>query len=156
MVAAATSTSTSIKVTDTDGRTRNDSSSASSSQSLLCSSRSDMSYVGLQSGALLEIQHSMEVSTSVVLNFCRKNVLRHYFRLLTFVGWRPLLDTEDRDAYYLTLKLINVTYFFVVIAIMALGHLLQYAACFRRDSVPSFRDKETLLTKGWVQETVKV
>ncbi|CAN7974966.1 unnamed protein product [Ixodes persulcatus] len=135
---------------------RRSSSSGSSSPAHIRSNLSDNSYVGIQSGALLDFQSPMEVSTSVVLSFCRKHVLRHYFRLLMLVGWKPLLDTDRGDPCFVALSAANVAYSTAVFAVLVLGHLLQYAACFRRDGVLSFRVKmSTLLTTSWIQESDK-
>ncbi|XP_077520086.1 uncharacterized protein LOC144129901 [Amblyomma americanum] len=119
--------------------------------------RSNNSYVGIRSSVFLDMHSPMEVSTSVVLSFCRKSVLRHYFRLLSLVGWRPLVETGERESCQTPLRAFNVTYNLVISVVLILGHVLQYASCYRRDGIINYRSQESqsssLKDHGWVQNT---
>ncbi|KAH8033681.1 hypothetical protein HPB51_015303 [Rhipicephalus microplus] len=121
-------------------------------QQIVCS---NSSYVGIHSGAFLDMHSPMEVSTSVVLNFCRKNVLRHYFRLLAVVGWLPLVDASEPAHCQPALQTLNVMYNLVVFVVLFMGQMLQYASCFRRDGIMNYRSSalhfNTLKHFGWVE-----
>ncbi|KAH9374288.1 uncharacterized protein LOC144174968 isoform X2 [Haemaphysalis longicornis] len=127
---------------DDDGGRHSSSSSNGSSPPLVCSNgshASNASYVNVHASVFLDMHSPMEVSTSVVLTFCREKVLRHYFRLLTAVGWRPLVEVETngRDRCQPALQTLNIMYSMVAFVLVCLGHLLQYASCFRRDGIVS-------------------
>ncbi|XP_049522432.1 uncharacterized protein LOC119448724 [Dermacentor silvarum] len=92
-------------------------------------------YAGMRSSVFLDVHAPMEVSTSVVLRFCRENVLSHYFRLLAMVGWRPLVDTSEHVRCQPALQTLNVMHNLVLFILLVLGHVLQYMSCFRRDGI---------------------
>lgn len=121
-------------------------------QQIVCS---NSSYVGIHSGAFLDMHSPMEVSTSVVLNFCRKNVLRHYFRLLAVVGWLPLVDASEPVHCQPALQTLNAMYNLIVFVVLLMGQMLQYASCFRRDGIINYRSSalhfNTLKHFGWVE-----
>lgn len=138
----------------TEEESRHSSDSCSPPPQIMCS---DTSYVGIHSGAFLDMHSTMEVSTSVVLSFCRKNVLRHYFLLLTAVGWRPLVDASEHERCQPALQTLNIMYNAVFFIVLVTGHLLQYAACFRRDGIVNYRSPalhfHALKHYGWVEGT---
>ncbi|KAL1414479.1 hypothetical protein MTO96_000881 [Rhipicephalus appendiculatus] len=98
-------------------------------------------YVAVRPSIFLDMHVPMEVSTSVVLSFCQHNVLRHYYRLLAVVGWRPLVDTSEHVRCQPVLQTLNVMHNVVVFVVLVLGHVLQYTACFRRDGMISYRSQ---------------
>ncbi|XP_067141139.1 uncharacterized protein [Centruroides vittatus] len=76
---------------------------------------------------------SADLSTSAVLQYCKRRVLIPYFRLLALLGWRRILNvTQNEDPGY-CVKIINIGYLILVITFVLLGYVLQYAACFRKD-----------------------
>ncbi|KAH6935259.1 hypothetical protein HPB50_004828 [Hyalomma asiaticum] len=119
---------------------RHSSDSSRASRSLPTAS-GNTGYVAVRASVYLDVHAPMEVSTSVVLSFCQQNVLRHYFRLLAMVGWRPLVDTSEHVRCLPALQTLNVMHNVVVFVVLVLGHVLQYTACFRRDSIVSDRSQ---------------
>lgn len=76
---------------------------------------------------------SADLSTSAVLQYCKRRVLIPYFRLLALLGWRRILNvTQNEDPGY-CVKIINFGYLLFVITFVIIGYILQYAACFRKD-----------------------
>ncbi|KAH7979994.1 hypothetical protein HPB49_012456 [Dermacentor silvarum] len=136
----------------TEEESRHSSDSCSPPPQIMCS---NTSYVGIHSGAFLDMHSTMEVSTSVVLSFSRKNVLRHYFLLLTIVGWRPLVDASEHERCQPALQTLNIMYNAVFFIVLVMGHLLQ--SCFRRDGIVNYRSPalhfHALKHYGWVEGT---
>lgn len=73
------------------------------------------------------------VSTSAILNYCKMKVLRPYFRLLSILGWRPLLNQATLFENNLWVRIINCIYTALIIALILIGYLLQYSCCYRQD-----------------------
>ncbi|KAH8026094.1 hypothetical protein HPB51_015443 [Rhipicephalus microplus] len=119
-------------------RLSSESSRASPSFPIVCG---NAGYVTVRPSIFLDMHVPMEVSTSVVLSFCQRNVLRHYYRLLAVVGWRPLVDTSEHVRCQPVLQTLNVMHNIVVFVVLVLGHVLQYTACFRRDGIISYRSQ---------------
>ncbi|XP_064482488.1 uncharacterized protein LOC135395179 [Ornithodoros turicata] len=129
---------------------------------LLCSStdrssktsseESYLSYLGRMAVSGTDTHNnSQEASTSVILNFCQIRVLKHYFRLLCFVGWRPMFAVPNTHGCYGCLQSFNTFYVSCVIALMCVGHVLQYMACFRRDSLLSYKKSDSPISPSWIQ-----
>ncbi|XP_003741559.1 uncharacterized protein LOC100898501 [Galendromus occidentalis] len=82
------------------------------------------------------------VSTSVVLRFCRTRVLRSYYRLLSAVGWRPVLNETNANggsgAAFMR-RLLNVLYSLTAMIFIVAGHVLAYITVYRRDSMDNTR-----------------
>lgn len=73
------------------------------------------------------------ISTSAILNYCKLKVLRPYFRLLSILGWRPLVNQATLFENHLWVRIINCVYTALIIALILMGYLLQYSCCYRQD-----------------------
>ncbi|XP_014670003.1 PREDICTED: uncharacterized protein LOC106811008 [Priapulus caudatus] len=83
-------------------------------------------------------EHIAEVQcnpTSVALSFCKKTVLTPYMRLMCVLGWRPLPEERQSRFSSYCCRVANVVYPLVVLGIILLGYVLQFAACLRTDRV---------------------
>ncbi|XP_022668749.1 uncharacterized protein LOC111253521 isoform X1 [Varroa destructor] len=89
--------------------------------------------------------HHDQVSTSVVLRFCRTRVLRSYCRLLAAVGWKPLLG-DGTMRYDALRKVINMVYVLAVIGLILGGHIITIKTYYRRDAMRNTRCREFQLS----------
>ncbi|RWS11248.1 uncharacterized protein B4U79_14579 [Dinothrombium tinctorium] len=78
-----------------------------------------------------------ENSTAAILHFCKLKVLKPYFRLLSVLGWRPILYQWRPFEHHIFVKLINWTYTLLVMSLIICGYVLQYMTCYRHDGFPS-------------------
>lgn len=85
------------------------------------------------------VETELQESTSVALHFCKRKVLRPYFRLLALLGWRPIFYPIAPEVTWYA-KLFNVIYTALVIFLMLVGYVLQFASCFRQDGYPPYRN----------------
>ncbi|KAK2157885.1 hypothetical protein LSH36_183g02042 [Paralvinella palmiformis] len=72
----------------------------------------------------------MDNPVTIALHRCNERVLKPYRRLLLFVGWEQWFD----DPVNICQKMINFIHPIIVMAFVLGGYVIQYAACFRRDS----------------------
>ncbi|XP_054166763.1 uncharacterized protein LOC128964225 [Oppia nitens] len=78
--------------------------------------------------------------TSVALHLCKRKVLKPYFRLLAVLGWRPIVYPIAPEVTF-TAKVFNVLYTTIVILVIVVGYVLQYASCFRQDGYPPYHSE---------------
>ena len=80
------------------------------------------------------------VSTSAILRYCKMKVLKPYFRLLSILGWRPLIsqNTLFENAYWA--RLINCTYVILILSLILTGYVLQFSSCYRQDGYRPYAD----------------
>ncbi|CAH1799292.1 unnamed protein product [Owenia fusiformis] len=67
--------------------------------------------------------------TTIALNVCKKMVLRPYLRLLRGIGWYPLFTDPEKPWQ----QCVNIGWVVIVVALIFLGYIIQFAGCFRRD-----------------------
>lgn len=80
-----------------------------------------------------------EVSISAQLLICKEKLIGPYFRIMSLLGWRPLFNPINRDGHCF-LKFLNAVYLTSIIVLIILGHIMQYASCFRRDGFQLYRE----------------
>lgn len=83
------------------------------------------------------------VSTSAILRYCKMKVLKPYFRLLSILGWRPLIsqNTLFENAYWA--RIINCTYAVLILSLILTGYVLQFSSCYRQDGYRPYADPVT-------------
>ena len=93
-------------------------------------------------GAFTNIEDSSyeSISTSAILRYCKNKVLKPYFRLLSIIGWRPLISQTTLFENALWARIINVFYFFLILSLILTGYALQYASCYRQDGYRPYAD----------------
>lgn len=79
-----------------------------------------------------------ETSTSAVLHYCKQKIIIPYQRFLTLLGWRPFVSNEESQLP-VCLLLASRVYVMLVVFVILVGYVLQYAACFRRDLVDGYK-----------------
>ena len=98
----------------------------------------------------------LQESTSVALHLCKRKVLRPYFRLLAMLGWRPIIYPIAPEVTWYA-KLFNAIYTLLVITLMIVGYVMQYASCFRQDGYPPYRnisdDQLIIKSNKWTTTT---
>ena len=92
------------------------------------------------------------VSTSAILNYCKMKVLRPYFRLLSILGWRPLLNQATLFENNLWVRIINCIYTALIIALILLGYILQYSCCYRQDGYNHTQVKRELIRLSFLPQ----
>lgn len=73
------------------------------------------------------------ISTSAILNYCKQKVLKPYFRLLSILGWRPLVNQATLFENQFWVRIINCIYTALIISLILMGYFLQYSCCYRQD-----------------------
>lgn len=93
-------------------------------------------------GAYTNIEEASfeSISTSAILRYCKLKVLRPYFRLLSVLGWRPLISQATLFENALWARLLNFLYSAFIIALILTGYLLQYSSCYRQDGYRPYAD----------------
>ncbi len=92
----------------------------------------------LENTASLNIgEGDLQESTSVALHLCKRKVLKPYFRLISMLGWRPIIYPIAPEVTWYA-KIFNVSYTILVIVFILSGYVLQYASCFRQDGYPPY------------------
>ena len=99
----------------------------------------DTTFEHLDNTGFSPTEADLQESTSVALYLCKRKVLRPYFRLLAMLGWRPIVYPIAPEVTWYA-KLFNVIYTALVILLMIVGYVLQYASCFRQDGYPPYRN----------------
>ncbi|XP_076324070.1 uncharacterized protein LOC143232465 isoform X2 [Tachypleus tridentatus] len=95
------------------------------------------SFVNLDISHIIDLQPA-EISTSAILHYCKRKILIPYFKLLALLGWRPLYYPATPQDLSMCVKVLNTGYTITVVSLILIGHVLQYAACFRRDGFGSY------------------
>lgn len=80
------------------------------------------------------------VSTSAILRYCKMKVLKPYFRLLSILGWRPLISQNTLFENACWARLINCTYVILILSLIMTGYVLQYSSCYRQDGYRPYAD----------------
>ncbi|KAH9501655.1 Nucleolar protein 10 [Dermatophagoides farinae] len=79
------------------------------------------------------VHQEFRPSISRALEYCHNEVLPPYRRLLKLLGWQPFqFDCSGFDCCKILINSLHIMFLFLIICI---GHLLQYASCFRQDSL---------------------
>ena len=94
----------------------------------------------LDNADLSVVETELQESTSVALHLCKRKVLRPYFRLLALLGWRPMFYPIAPEVTWYA-KLSNIIYTGLVIILMLVGYVLQFASCFRQDGYPPYMNR---------------
>lgn len=80
------------------------------------------------------------VSTSAILRYCKMKVLKPYFRLLSILGWRPLISQNTLFENACWARLFNCTYVILILSLIVTGYVLQYSSCYRQDGYRPYAD----------------
>ncbi|XP_065176313.1 uncharacterized protein LOC135806095 isoform X2 [Sycon ciliatum] len=96
---------------------------------------SSAGYVHIEDNPESSAEH--ENVTSQALYRCKQKVLKPYLRLLSLLGWHPIVGGHSSKCW---VRVINALYPFFVMAIILLGYIVQYALCYRR--LPNRFDKK--------------
>ncbi|KAI2805235.1 hypothetical protein BLOT_004228 [Blomia tropicalis] len=91
-------------------------------------------------------------STSESLQHCNEYILCYYNRLVTIIGWRPLISSvSNKYGFNFIVQLINFLYVAMILVLLITGYVLQYATCFRQDNLSAYDPleltTETMVTK---------
>lgn len=79
----------------------------------------------------------LQESTSLALHLCKRKVLKPYFRLISMLGWRPIVyPIAPQVTWYA--KLFNLFYTILVIICILTGYVFQFASCLRLDGYPAY------------------
>lgn len=110
----------------------------------------DGEFSTVEVSADINIPHMQYSHTNVALEYCKRNVLAPYLRLMMVLGWRPIPDEPQWRISSCLCKVMNIIYPVIVVAIIILGYVLQFAASLRTDkmvylghnaTMPLFGDK---------------
>ena len=100
----------------------------------------------------LEDSSYESISTSAILRYCKTKVLKPYFRLLSILGWRPLISQTTLFQNALWARLINWCYSALILSLIITGYVLQYSSCYRQDGYRPYADPEP---KGVTEPVIK-
>lgn len=90
------------------------------------------------SSAQLNLHRSeqFQASASYALAHCNEEILCYYNRLVSLIGWRPLIQSVScRARVNWLIQTINYLYVAIIVVLLLTAYLLQFAACFRQDSI---------------------
>ena len=85
--------------------------------------------------------------TSIALHLCKKKVLKPYFRVLSLLGWRPIIHPFNSDTKWYA-RTFNWFYALFVTFFILSGYVLQYTSCFRQDGYPPYLKTKMIESVG--------
>jgi hypothetical protein len=71
-------------------------------------------------------------ATTTALYICKEKVLKPYMHFLKVPGWRPLITVIYPALWK---RVANALYLVLVVSIILLGYIVQFAACYSRGNV---------------------
>lgn len=92
-----------------------------------------------ETGTANERFDQFTASTSIVLQQCETEILCHYNRFLTLIGWRPLSMTwlSQIELNWLV-NIFNWLYLGSIFLLLFASYFLQFASCYRHDNLQPY------------------
>lgn len=92
-----------------------------------------------ETGTTNERFDQFTASTSIVLQQCENEILCHYNRFLTLIGWRPFSMTwlSQIELNWLVI-IFNWLYLSTIFMLLLASYFLQFASCYRHDNLQPY------------------